>query len=80
MMKFAWTPIHITGDVLATDNVIVSWTESKRILFNYGITLRRAFMKGYFSGECSHRVCVDGIKKNHFSNKNDSCGRGLAAY
>lgn len=37
-------------------------------------------MKGYFSGECSHRVCVDGIKKNHFSNKNDSCGRGLTAY
>lgn len=29
----------------------------------YRNTLRRAFMKGYLSGECSHRVCVDGIKK-----------------
>ena len=37
-------------------------------------------MKGYFSGECYHRVCVDGIKKIIFSNKNDSCGRGLTAY
>lgn len=46
----------------------------------YGITLRRAFMKGYFSGECSHRVCVDGIKKIIISNKNDSCGRGQTAY
>ena len=43
----------------------------------YRNTLRRVFMKGYFSGECSHRVCVDGTKKIIFSNKNDSCGRGL---
>ena len=35
----------------------------------YGITYGRAFMKGYFSGECYHRVCVDGIKKNLFSQK-----------
>ena len=26
-------------------------------------------MKGYFSGECSHRVCVDGIKKIIFPKK-----------
>ena len=43
----------------------------------YGITLRKAFMKGYFSGECSHRVCVDGIKKIIFPIKTTVVDGGL---
>ena len=40
----------------------------------YGITLRRAFMKGYFSGERSHR---DGIKKIIFPIKTTVVDGGL---
>ena len=34
-------------------------------------------MKGYFSGECSHRVCVDGIKKIIFPIKTTVVDGGL---
>ena len=34
-------------------------------------------MKGYFSGECSHRVCVDGIQKIIFPIKTTDVDGGF---